>query len=61
MSAIILGGGGESEDLDRAVVAGRGEILVGWIEGDALDMTRMVRYGLQLLERIPRPNGDLRV
>jgi hypothetical protein len=42
----------ESEDFDSAVVACGCEVLVGWIKGDAFDMTLVVGQRLQLLKRV---------
>lgn len=53
--------GGESEDLDGAIVAGSSEVFVGRVEGDALDVTLMDRQGLELLEGMARPDNDLGV
>ena len=45
-------GGGEAEDLDGAVVARSGKVLVRRVERDSLDMALMVWKCLQLLERV---------
>lgn len=42
VSGVVLGGGCESEHLDRAIVAGGSKILVGGVKGDAFDMTGVV-------------------
>lgn len=53
--------GGESEDLDGAVVTGSSEVFVGRVEGDALDVALMDRQGLELLEGMARPDDNLGV
>jgi hypothetical protein len=57
----IGGRGVEAVDFDSAVVACGCEVLVGGVEGDALDVALVVGQRLQLLERVPRPHDHLRV
>lgn len=48
----IRSGGGEAEDLDGAVIARSGKVLVRRVECDSLDMALMVWESLQLLEGV---------
>jgi hypothetical protein len=49
----------ESVDFDGSVVACGCKVLVRWVEGDALDMTLVVRQRLELFEGVPRPDHHL--
>ena len=51
----------EAEDLDGSIIAGGGEVFVGWIKCDAFHMAGVIRNRLQLLEGIARPHHNLRI
>lgn len=57
----VWGRGRITENFNGSVVACRRKELVGRVERDALDMALMRRDGLELLERVARPNNDLGV
>lgn len=52
---------GETVDLDAAVIAGSREVLIGWVERDAFDVTLVVGERFELFESAAGPDYDFAV